>query len=183
MKTSPTLYVSKVLIRHDRTPNVTGRNRIRFATTPKINNKNTKRCTDITYKNFPQFSFSSTAGLCILTNHALPYSKQTWLNTLGVGSISLWNQSERSFSLIVTTILLWIFDERTPVVMVNNKIEVTHLRTQYMKYSSSKSDWIQNHPQNQKNNEILGSRDLVCVSVCGEGWGTDRLLGVLLDLD
>lgn len=51
MKTSPTLYVSKVLIRHDRTPNVKGsNNRIRDNT--QNQQQNIKRCTDIT-RTFP----------------------------------------------------------------------------------------------------------------------------------
>lgn len=56
MKTSPTLYVSKVLIRHDKTPNVTDTNIVSsaitgFSTPPTINNKNSKR-TEIT-RTFP----------------------------------------------------------------------------------------------------------------------------------
>lgn len=68
MKTSPTLNVSKVLIRHDRTPNVTGSdNRIRDDT----QNQQKQQTVHGHYKNFPPFSFSSTAALHILTNSDL----------------------------------------------------------------------------------------------------------------
>lgn len=166
MKTSSTLYVSKVLIRHDRTPNMRGSdNRLRDDTQ---NQQQKQQTVHRDYKNFPPFSFSSTAALHILTNHALARLETNMVEYAAVGSISLWNQSERSVSLIVTTILLWIFAEVvTPGVMVNNKREVTHLRAQYMKYSSSKSPgWIQNHPQ--------GLCDLVCETVCLCVWWGGR---------
>lgn len=51
VKTSPTLYVSKVLLRHDRTPNMTVTITVRATITETTitNNKNSKQCTEIAH--------------------------------------------------------------------------------------------------------------------------------------